>query len=192
MAEWLNGCFLYNHSAIQPFNHQTIYFMSTQELLWKYAEGRCAPSELIQIEKKLADDPVLQKELDQVLEVQSVLISMEPDAPSMRFTQNVMDALPAIYPSEVTEPLIGSIWKKIFWVALGALAAAIFFLPRSSQPSSDLLAPYLEPITSDISNAFGQVPTVTLQYFVLTLLSIALLALVDKLFLKKVRGLMLV
>ncbi|MEO1257355.1 MAG: hypothetical protein AAFZ15_01110 [Bacteroidota bacterium] len=166
--------------------------MSTQELLWKYAEGQCTPSELLQIEKQLTDDLALQKELDQVLELQSVLVSMEPDAPSMRFAQNVMDTLPAIYPSEVTEPLISSIWKKIFWVALGALAAAIFFLPRSAQPSGDLLTPYLDPIASGISHAFGQVPTVTLQYFVLTLLSIGLLALMDKFFLRKVRGLMLV
>ena len=166
--------------------------MSTQELLWKYAEGQCTPSELAQIEKQLADDPALRKELDQMLEVQSVLVSMEPDVPSMRFTQNVLDALPAIYPSEITEPLVGAIWKKLFWVALGALAAAIFFLPRTSQPTNDLLAPYLEPIASGISNVLGQVPSVTLQYFVLTLLSIALLAILDKLFLKKMKGFFLV
>lgn len=166
--------------------------MTTQELLWKYVEGKCTPSESGQVEKQLAGDSVLQKELDQMLEVQSVLMSMEPDTPSLRFTKNVMDALPVIYPSEITEPLVGTIWKKVFWLALGALAAAVFFIPRSSQPSNDLVTSYFEQLTSGIGNAVAQVPNVVLQYFILTLISIAVLALIDKLFLRKKRGLMMV
>ena len=166
--------------------------MNTQQLFWKYAEGTCNPAETAAVEKQLADNPSLQIELDSILEVQSVLVSMEAEAPSMRFTQNVMDALPAIYPNEVADPLVKPVWKKVFWIAVAILIAGLFLVPRSSQPKGDLLSPYMDQVTSGISNILGQIPGTVMQYFVLTLLSVGLLMILDKVFLKRVRGLIMI
>ena len=166
--------------------------MNQQELLWKYAEGSCSAAEVALIEKQLADDPTLQQELDSILEVQSVLGGMEADKPSMRFTQNVLDALPDIYQIGVTEPLVKPIWKKVFWLLLATLAVGVCLVPRTSQPNGFDLTSYIGQVAENVSKVVGQVPSLVVQYFVLTLLSIGLLMLMDKLFLKKVRGIFLV
>lgn len=162
--------------------------MNTQELLWKYAEGQCTSIESNNIEKLLANDPTLQSELNSILEVQSVLVGIEPNMPSMRFTKNVMDALPDIYPSEAIEPLVRPIFKKIFWITLAASIGAIFLLPKTGQPSSGgTVLPYVEQLNTGILSAVSQVPDIVMQYFILTLLATTLLVLVDKVFLKRVK-----
>lgn len=166
--------------------------MTNQELLWKYAEGNCSPAELAAVEKLIASDPSLQTELDNILEVQSVLMTMESEAPSLRFTQNVLDALPEIYPSEVVEPLVKPIWKKAFWLAVAALIIGVTLMPHSVSPTESVLSPYIDQVMGGINQAVGQVPNVVMQYFVLTLLSVGLLMLMDKIFMKKGHGVLMV
>lgn len=166
--------------------------MTNQELLWKYAEGKCSPAETTVVEKLLASDPSLQAELDNILEVQSALMTMEPEAPSMRFTQNVLDALPALYPSEVVEPLVKPIWKKAFWVAVAAVIIGVILMPHNASPTESVLSPYIDQVTGGLLQVVGQVPNVVMQYFVLTLLSVGLLMLMDKVFMKKGHGVLMV
>ena len=71
--------------------------MNTPELLWKYAEGECSAREKAAVEARLASDADFREELDMILELQSTLTTMQPEQPSMRFTQNVMESLPKIY-----------------------------------------------------------------------------------------------
>ena len=168
--------------------------MITQELFWKYAEGLCDLHETAQVEKLLANDPSLQTDLDSILEAQSALVNIVPEAPSMRFTKNVMEVLPDVYPTEiVAEPLIRPVFKKVFWMALAASLAAVFLLPKTGQSASvGLIAPYIEQLNAGILSTISQVPNMVVQYFILTLLSITLLMVLDKMFLKKVRVLFLV
>lgn len=158
--------------------------MTTQELIWKYAEGTCSPSELATIEKLLADDPTLQAELDMALEVQSTLTAMKPDVPSMRFTKNVMEALPLnLYPP-LSEGLVKPIWKKIFWFALAAVAAGLFSLPNSSVPTTTQL-PYADKLMEGFGSTIENLPPVTVQFFALTVIALLTLALVDKVFISR-------
>ncbi len=166
--------------------------MNIQELLWKYVEGNCSAAEGGNIEKQLADNPSLQKELDSILEVHSTLKGMDTDKPSMRFTQNVLDALPDIYGSGVIEPLVKPVWKKVFWLFLAALATGVYLLPRTSRPNGFTLTSYVDQVAEIVGNIVGQVPNMVLQYFVLTVLSIGLLMLMDKVFLRRIRSLMLI
>ncbi len=92
--------------------------MNTPELLWKYAEGECNAQEQAAVEARLASDADFREELDMILELQSTLTSIEPEQPSMRFTQNVMESLPKIYAPAPVEPLVSPVWTKIFWAAV--------------------------------------------------------------------------
>ncbi len=159
--------------------------MNTQELMWNYAEGKCSPAEMAALEKLLSDDPTQQMELDQILRLQAELLSLQPDAPSMRFTRNVLDALPDIYPSEATDPLINPVWKKVFWLALAAMIAAVVLWPRSSHSSGSRLSSAVDQAVGSLHQLTGLVPDTVMQYFVLTLLSAGLLMLMDKIFLRK-------
>ena len=165
--------------------------MNTQELLWKYAEGVCNLHEIAQMEKLLANDPSLQNDLDSILEVQSVLMTMEAEAPSLRFSKNVLDTLPVLYPSEAIEPLIKPVWKILFWLSVAAILATLFLLPRSSS-SMDIVSPYTDQLIGSVNQVVGEVPVLVLEYFVLTLLSATMLMLFDQLMKKKFRPFFLV
>lgn len=156
--------------------------MNTQDLLWKFAEGKCTPDEEATMEQLLANDPALQAELDMVLEIQSALVRLEPDAPSMRFTQNVMEGLPAnLYPPLAEqEPLVRPVWKKIFWVALAAVGVGVFFVPRTAISSGGSGLPYADKVVDSIGSTVGALPSVTVQYFVLVLLALLTLGVVDR------------
>lgn len=163
--------------------------MTNQEILWKYAEGKCDLAEVKFVEQLLADEPSLQSDLDKILEVQSVLVKLEADSPSMRFSKNILEALPDIYPSEATEPLVSSFWKKLFIGGIASVACLPFLVP-DSEPSSPggLVSPYVEQFNNGIATTLSQVPNVTMLYFILTLFSLAFLLLMDKVVLKKMKA----
>ena len=154
----------------------------TQRRGGKFAEGKCTPDEEATIERLLTTDPALQAELEVVLEIQSALVGLEPDAPSMRFTQNVMEGLPAnLYPPLAEqEPLVRPVWKKIFWLALTAVGAGVFFLPRGQMSPNDPVLPYADKVLDGIGSTVGALPTVTVQYFVMVLLALLTLGVVDR------------
>ena len=163
------------------------------ELLWKYVEGKCSPAEKIAIEKLLVDDPSFKKELEMARQIHAALKDMEADAPSMRFAKNVADALPDICSRELTEPLIKPMYKKIFWGGIFAAFTLLVLLSKNNQPSENILPlHYLDNVTDMANNMMGQVPGAVMLYFVLTLLSVGLLLMIDKVMMKKAHGFMLV
>ncbi len=161
------------------------------ELLWKYAEGNCTPDEKVAVERMIASDPLLRKELEIMLDVQSNLAGMEAQSPSLHFTQNVIDALPELYANKEIEPLVKPIWMKVFVGAMVAIFAVIISIPKSSGTSTISL-PYLEEITNFINNTVSHLPSMTIQFSILILLSLAMLVFFDKMMIKRVRGLMMI
>lgn len=151
-----------------------------QELLWKYAEGTCQAAEKAEIEKLLASDPSLREELEMIQQIHRVLDKMEPEQPSMRFSKNVMEALPDIYSQPAPEPLVSFFWKKIFWGAVVAGVAGVFFLPALNVGSSFSL-PFTDALSRFLQSATGQLPATAVTSFVLVLFSVAALTGVDKL-----------
>lgn len=164
--------------------------MKQEDLLWKYAEGQCSPEESAQVEKLLTKEPRLKGELDLLMEVQSSLSQIETAGPSMRFTQNVMEALPPkLYPPLSVESLVGSIWKKIFAGSLALCTlAAVFSLFGESTSGGSLITPYTAEAVDKVNGIVSAVPSAAAQFFVLTLLSIMTLVLVDKFFLRRTKA----
>ncbi len=162
-----------------------------QELLWKYAEGNCSQAEKAKVERLVANDANLQFELESILEVQTHLTSMEAHSPSIRFTQNVMDQIPEGYFTIAEEPLIKPIWMKVFIGLIAASFAAILFIPKSSTAASSKL-PYQESFTQFINSFVAGLPSMTVQFSAMVILSLALLLVIDKMMLKRVRGFLLV
>lgn len=156
--------------------------MSHEELLWKFAEGKCSPAEKTAVEKLLAEKPAVKAELNLIQEVQSALSGMEADGPSMRFAQNVMGNLPAkLYPPLSAGSLVGPFWKKTFWAGTALTAVAAVVAGLKSGPS-DTSLPYAGQAIEEVSGIFGQLPAVSVQFFTLTIITLLTLILADKLF----------
>ena len=160
--------------------------MNVEELLWKYAEGGCDAREKAALEKLLAGDPSLRKELETVQLIHGALQTMEPEQPSMRFTKKLMEALPQIYQPADAEPLVPSFWKKIFWVAVAAVLAAVILRPS---PGSGAVLPLVGDFGQGIASLLHKIPGSGMTFFVLIFLSVVTLALADKLLGRRLAGL---
>jgi len=87
------------------------------------------------------------------------------------------------------DSLVGAFWKKIFAgsLAICALAAVLSMFGKNSS-SDGLLTPYTEQAVDKVSGVVNTVPPAAAQFFVLTLLSILMLVLVDKFFLRRIKS----
>jgi len=159
--------------------------MNAPELLWKYADGECTPQEKAEIESRLATDPGLREELDMVLELHTALAGTEPEQPSMRFTQNLMEALPKIYAPAPAEPLVAPVWKKIFWAAVAVCFAGLLFWGKNFGSATPQPVPYVDEISRGLSTIFKAVPGEVMGYVVPLLLVTATLLLIDKVLVSK-------
>lgn len=101
-----------------------------EQVWWKYLDGDCSKEEKLHIESLLADNPSLAEEMMLRSTLHHEMEEMELITPSLDFTQNVMDALPAkaIKISEV-EPLVSKKMKWLFFVASSLIFAALFAAP---------------------------------------------------------------
>ena len=61
--------------------------------LWAYIDGQCSAEEKQRIEKLLATDPVWKTAYADINTLHHSLQQAETEEPSMRFTQNTMDAI---------------------------------------------------------------------------------------------------
>ena len=64
-----------------------------EERLWDYIDGLSSPPEKTVIEQLLESDAEWKAKYHELLEVQQLLQSSELEAPSMRFTKNVMEKI---------------------------------------------------------------------------------------------------
>ena len=85
---------------------------STEERLWDYIDGNSSPQEKTVIEQLLENDAEWKAKYSELLEVQELLHSSELEAPSMRFTKNVMEEIAKLHIAPATKTYIN---KKIIW-----------------------------------------------------------------------------
>jgi hypothetical protein len=64
-----------------------------EDRLWDYIDGHCSPTEKSAIEEMLATNREWQQKHRELLNIQQLLNSSELEAPSMRFTKNVMEEI---------------------------------------------------------------------------------------------------
>ena len=64
-----------------------------EDRLWDYIDGRCSPTEKSAIETLLATNQEWQQKHRELLNLQQLLNEVELDAPSLRFTKNVMEEI---------------------------------------------------------------------------------------------------
>src|SRR3989337_2235512 len=85
---------------------------SPEERLWDYIDGISSPKEKTVIEQLLENDSEWRAKYSELLEVQQLLRSSELEAPSMRFTKNVMEEIAKLHIAPATKTYIN---KKIIW-----------------------------------------------------------------------------
>ena len=85
---------------------------SPEERLWDYIDGISSPQEKTVIEQLLENDTEWKAKYSELLEVQQLLHSSELEAPSMRFTKNVMEEIAKLHIAPATKTYIN---KKIIW-----------------------------------------------------------------------------
>ena len=79
---------------------------SPEERLWDYIDGISSPQEKTVIEQLLESDTEWKAKYSELLEVQGLLHSTELEAPSMRFTKNVMEEIAKLHIAPATKTYI--------------------------------------------------------------------------------------
>jgi uncharacterized membrane protein len=83
-----------------------------EERLWSYIDGQLPASERLLIEQLLESDVAWKAKYSELLEVNELLQSSELDAPSMRFTRNVMEEISRMHIAPATRSYIN---RRIVW-----------------------------------------------------------------------------
>ncbi|MBM3417086.1 MAG: hypothetical protein FJY20_11765 [Bacteroidetes bacterium] len=88
-----------------------------EERLWNYIDGLSSADEKKAVEKLLQDnaDPIAivwREKYKELLEVNSLLKSSKLDAPSLRFTKNIMEEIAKLHVAPAAKNYIN---KKIIW-----------------------------------------------------------------------------
>ncbi|WP_373549083.1 hypothetical protein [Haliscomenobacter sp.] len=92
-------------------------------LIWKYLDGECTPQEKEQVQHLLTHDMAFAEELELAKSLQESLQEMEPEQPSMRFSANVTEQLPALYrPVHTSADILPKGLVRIFGSLVGAVA----------------------------------------------------------------------
>lgn len=79
-----------------------------QEIIWRYIDGEGSPEERMALEARMRRDPELARTFIESRRLDIQLRKQTPEMPSMRFSGNVLDRLPALYRKKTfsAEPLL--------------------------------------------------------------------------------------
>lgn len=83
-----------------------------EERLWSYIDGTSDASERSVIDDLLRDNAAWREKYEELLEVNTLLHSTELDAPSMRFSKNVMEEIAKLHIAPATSTYINN---RIIW-----------------------------------------------------------------------------
>ncbi len=83
-----------------------------EERLWNFIDGTSATAERSVIEQLIANDAAWKAKYHELLEVSELLRSSELEAPSLRFTKNVMEEIAKVHVAPATKNYIN---KKVIW-----------------------------------------------------------------------------
>lgn len=93
-----------------------------EERLWNFIDGIVSAEEKTVIEKLLETDAAWKEKYSELLQVNELLKASELEAPSMRFSKNVMEEISKLHISPATKSYINN---KIIW-GLGFFFIALF------------------------------------------------------------------
>jgi len=97
-----------------------------EERLWNYIDGTIFTDEKSVIEQLLQSDAEWKAKYNELLQVNELLRSSELDAPSMRFSKNVMEEIAKLHIAPATKSYIN---KKIVWsISFFFIALIVGFL----------------------------------------------------------------
>ena len=77
-----------------------------EDRLWEYIDGLASPAEKTTIEELLANNQQWREKYRELLDVHQLLNASELDAPSMRFTRNVMEEIARFHVAPATRTYI--------------------------------------------------------------------------------------
>lgn len=104
-------------------------------LIWKYLDGECTPQEKEQVQLLTTQDLAFAEELAMAKSLQEALQGLEPEQPSMRFSANVSEKLPALYrPIHTSADILPKGIVRIFGSLVGTVAImclGLFFAGQS-------------------------------------------------------------
>ncbi len=92
-------------------------------LIWKYLDGECTPQEKEQVQHLLTHDNTFADELELAKSLQETLQAIEPEQPSMRFSANLVEKLPALYrPVHTSADILPKGLVRFFGSLVGTVA----------------------------------------------------------------------
>lgn len=99
---------------------------SREEKWWEKLDGDISPEERAELEESLQSDEQLQREFTLRRKLHEELQGLEPEQPSLRFTQNLMERLPKLYQRIQIGPLIGKGWRQAYIAVFAFCVVALF------------------------------------------------------------------
>jgi hypothetical protein len=94
-----------------------------EERLWEYIDGACHAADRLFIEQLIADNQEWRAKYQELLELQDLMANhLELDEPSMRFTQNIMEAIGKEHIAPAAKTYIN---KRIIWGVAGFFMISI-------------------------------------------------------------------
>ena len=94
-----------------------------EERLWEYMDGVCSAEDRLFIEQLIATNPEWKTKYQELLELQDLMSHhLELEEPSMRFTQNIMEA---ISKHQIAPAAKSYINKRIIWGIAGFFIVSI-------------------------------------------------------------------
>lgn len=97
--------------------------LNMEERLWEYIDGACPAEDRLFIEQLIADNQEWRTKYQELLQLQDLMAHhLELDDPSMRFTQNIMEAISKEHIAPAAKTYIN---KRIIWGVAGFFMVSI-------------------------------------------------------------------
>lgn len=112
-----------------------------EQLLWQYIEGACTPEEKILVADLIEKDAVWKEEWAMRKALHEQLPQVELEAPSMRFSQNIMDRIAALSPIKI-QPLIKAKTAWIFGLCFILFVVLFLTLLNGNSPVNSEASKY--------------------------------------------------
>ena len=135
-----------------------------EEIIWKYIDGQCTKTEKKWVGAELQSNPSFQEMYQSCLGIHKSLQKIEYESPSVRFVQNVIEALPPVARRKTYNQLIPApVWK---WGLASATLILIFALIGTfSIPSLNSGIPLADGIIRDFVD-LQHLPAVRYIYWI--------------------------
>ncbi len=101
----------------------------TEEQLWAYLDEVLSPGEIQEVKNHLDNCGDCRLQLDGLRQIDAEMPEVIISEPSMRFTQNVMEAVELEVKAREYPPLVGLIWQRLYGMGLAfMIIGGLFFI----------------------------------------------------------------